>query len=76
LELLLLFMQFFLQLVQRLDGSARLQLELDQLLVFFIDVLNKLFVLNLELVEVNKFQIVAHLHLVLDVGLCLQDLAS
>ena len=76
LEFLLLFMELLLQLVQLLDSGARLQLELDKLFVLFIDVLNKFFVFNLELMEVDELQVVTHLHLVLYVSFRLQDLAS
>ena len=76
LQLNLLFQQFLLQLVQGLNGGAGLKLELYQLLVLFINVLNKLFVFNLQLMEIDKLEVVAHLILVLDVSLGLQNLAS
>jgi len=45
----------------------------QQFFVFLINILNILLVFNLERMEVNEFQIVAHFFLVFDLGLGLAD---
>lgn len=67
--------ELLLQLVEGLLRGGGLQLQLDQGLVALVDVLHELLVLDLQLMEVNELQVVAHLVLVLDLGLRLQDLA-
>lgn len=65
----------FLYLVECLDSCSTLKFEVEQRLVAIVNVLHKLFVLNLQLVKVNELEVVAHLVFVLDLGLGLEDLA-
>jgi hypothetical protein len=67
--------QLLLDAVQSLHRGARLQLQLEESLVAVINVLNELFVFNLQLMEVNELKIVTHLVFVLNLGLSLEDLA-
>mmetsp|Transcript_4736 Transcript_4736/g.7063 ORF Transcript_4736/g.7063 Transcript_4736/m.7063 type:complete len:235 (-) Transcript_4736:25-729(-) len=67
--------QLVLQRVQRLHGLPRGHLELEQLLVALLDLGHVLLVLNLQLVEVDVVQHVAHLLLLAELAVYLVDLA-
>lgn len=68
------FTQVLFQMVQLLHNLAGVQLQLKKLFVAVIDVLDVLFVFNLQLVEVNELQVLSHLVLVLYLALRLQNL--
>lgn len=57
-----------------MNGLTRVQFEGKKLLVSLLNVLNVFLVLNLELMEINKLQVVTHLFFVSDLGLGFQDL--
>lgn len=72
--LLLLVLELLLEAIESLHSLSRVELECKQLLVSFVDVLDVFLVLDLELVEVDELEVVAHLLLVLDLILGLHDL--
>ena len=72
--LLLLVLELLLEAIECLHSLSRVELECKQLLVSFVDVLDVFLVLDLELVEVDELEVVAHLLLVLDLILGLHDL--
>lgn len=67
-------LQLLLQGVQSLHGLARVQLQGKQLLISLINVFHMFLVFNLELMEVDEFEVVSHLLLVLDLCLSLRNL--
>jgi hypothetical protein len=72
--LLLLVLELLLEAIESLHSLSRVELECKQLLVSFVDVFDVFLVLDLELVEVDELEVVAHLLLVLDLILGLHDL--
>ena len=71
--LLLLVLELLLEAIESLHSLSRVKLECKQLLVSFVDVLDVFLVLDLELVEVDELEVVAHLLLVLDLRGCLMS---
>ena len=67
-------LELLLEAIECLHSLSRVKLECKQLLVSFVDVLDVFLVLDLELVEVDELEVVAHLLLVLDLILGLHDL--
>jgi len=67
-------LQFLLQAVESLNSLATVELQGEELLVTFVDVLDMLLVFNLQLMEIDELEVIAHLFLVLDLRLGLHDL--
>ena len=67
-------LELLFERVECLHGLPRVQLKRQQLLIAFINVLHMLLVLNLQLMEVDKLQVITHLLFVLDLRLGLGDL--
>ena len=61
-------------MIKLLDNLSGVELKFKQFLIAVVDVLDVLLVFNLKLVEVNKLEVFAHLILVFDLALSLQDL--
>ena len=61
-------------MIKLLDNLSGVELKFKQFLIAVVDVLDVLLVFNLKLMEVNKLEVFAHLILVFDLALSLQDL--
>ena len=61
-------------MIKLLDNFSGVELKFKQFLIAVVDVLDVLLVFNLKLMEVNKLEVFAHLILVFDLALSLQDL--
>jgi len=61
-------------MIELLDDLAGIELKLKQFLIAVVYVLNVLLVFNLELVEVNKLEIFAHLIFMFDLAFSLENL--